>query len=159
RHMPTGDTKKESIHLEDMAVVNDEWKDEALALKWENIRNLRAEVTKALEEARTAKLIGHPLDAALEILLPDSELKGQVENLTENLNDIFIVSSAILVDNMDNVDGDVYQGKEIEGLTIRVKKATGEKCERCWRFDTGIGEDSEHPTVCPRCAAALKKIL
>jgi isoleucyl-tRNA synthetase len=156
KHMPQGNAKKESIHLEDMVAINKEWKDEALSLRWENIRNLRAEVTKALEEARAKKLIGHPLDAALEIKLADTDLKNQVENLTENLNDIFIVSSAILV---DSVDGDAYQGKEIEGLAIKVNKAHGEKCERCWRFDTGIGEDTGHPTACPRCAAALKIIL
>ena len=53
---------------------------ENLAEKWENIRSLRGEVTKALEEARTKKLIGHPLDAALEIKLPDTQLKDQVQN-------------------------------------------------------------------------------
>jgi isoleucyl-tRNA synthetase len=156
KHMPQSDAKKESIHLEKMVALNGEWKDEALALKWENIRSLRAEVTKALEEARVAKLIGHPLDAALEIVLPDSELKEQVKNLTENLNDIFIVSAAVL---KENVEGDVYQGKEIEGLVIGVTKAVGEKCERCWRFDTKIGEDTDHPSACPRCATALKLIL
>ncbi len=156
KHMPTNDAKKESIHLEDMVVLNQAWKDEALALKWENIRGLRAEVTKALEEARTAKLIGHPLDAALEIKVADSELKEQLEKMTENLNDIFIVSAATLVESLE---GDIYQGKEIEGLAIKVTRASGEKCERCWRFDTGIGEDTAHPTACPRCATALKSIL
>ncbi len=156
KHMPLGDEKKESIHLEDMAVLNDEWKDEALAVRWENFRSLRAEVTKALEEARKEKLIGHPLDAAIEIQLPDTELKDIVENIGEALNDIFIVSSAILV---DAVEEGAYQGQEIEGLSIKVNKAVGEKCERCWRFDTSIGEDKEHPTVCGRCAGALKKIL
>jgi isoleucyl-tRNA synthetase len=156
KHMPLGDAKKESIHLEDMVALNPEWKDETLALKWENIRGVRAEVTKALEEARTAKLIGHPLDAALEIKVADSDLKEQLANLTENLNDIFIVSTATLV---DSVEEEAYQGKEIEGLAIRVTRATGEKCERCWRFDARIGQDTEHPTACPRCATALKSIL
>ncbi|MCK5349153.1 MAG: isoleucine--tRNA ligase, partial [Desulfobacula sp.] len=110
----------------------------------------------ALEEARTEKLIGHPLDAALEIKLPDTQLKAQVQNLNENLNDIFIVSSAVIVDTIDDT---AYQGKEIEGLSIKVSKAAGEKCERCWRFDTTIGNDADHPTACVRCAAALKKIV
>jgi isoleucyl-tRNA synthetase len=156
KHMPLGDEKKESIHLEDMVILNKDWKDEALASKWENVRSLRTEVTKALEEARKAKLIGHPLDADLEIQLPDTELKGIVENIGENLNDIFIVSSAVL---KDAVPEDAYQGQEIKGLAIKVNKARGEKCERCWRFATSIGEDNEHPTACERCAAALKKIL
>ncbi|MBU0972225.1 MAG: isoleucine--tRNA ligase, partial [Proteobacteria bacterium] len=156
KHMPLGEKKKDSIHLEEMATVNPEWKNQALSLKWENIRNLRAEVTKALEAARTDKLIGHPLDAALEIQLPDTQFKTQMETLTENLSDIFIVSSAVLV---DRVGEGAYLGKEMEGVAIQVNKAGGEKCERCWRFDTGIGEDTQFPTACPRCAIALKVIL
>ena len=159
-HMPKNSDQKESIHLDSMIELNDEWEDKDLAEKWENIRILRGEVTKALEEARIKKLIGHPLDAALEITLPDIPLKAQIQNLSENINDIFIVSSAVIVDIPNNrTDDTAYQGKEIEGLVIKVTKAKGVKCERCWRFDTTIGNDAEHPTACERCADALKKIL
>jgi len=156
KHMPKESDHKESIHLDDMAELNSEWEDKNLADIWENIRSLRGEVTKALEEARTHKLIGHPLDATIEIKLPDGPLKEQVENLNENLNDIFIVSSVVIVDSMDD---NAYQAQEIEGLSIKVKKAAGEKCDRCWRFDKTIGMDVDHPTACARCATALKKIL
>ena len=155
-HMPKVVDQKESIHLEAMIHLNPDWEDKDLADKWENIRILRGEVTKALEEARIAKLIGHPLDAALEIKLPDTPLKQIIENLTENLNDILIVSTAVLVDSLD--EDTAYQGKEIEGLAIRVKKSSGKKCERCWRFDATIGNEPAFPTACERCAAALKKI-
>ncbi|WP_457551152.1 isoleucine--tRNA ligase [Desulfobacula sp.] len=156
QHMPKKSDHKDSIHLDAMVELNKEWEDTNLAEKWENIRTLRGEVTKALEEARINKLIGHPLDAALEIKLPDTPLKSYVQDLNENLNDIFIVSSAVIVDTLDDT---AYQAKEIEGLFIKVKKAAGEKCDRCWRFDETIGNDSDHPTACARCAAALKKIL
>jgi len=156
RHMPKGSDLKESIHLEPMVELSDGWKNDKLSEKWENIRALRAEVTKALEDARKDKLIGHPLDAALEIKLPDTGLKTDIENLTENLNDIFIVSSAVVV---ETIDDDAYQGKDLEGLSIKVNKATGEKCERCWRFDTTIGDNTVHPTTCERCANSLQKIL
>ncbi|MFH2058058.1 MAG: isoleucine--tRNA ligase [Pseudomonadota bacterium] len=155
-HMPKKSDAKESVHLEAMVTLEDEWEDKDLADKWENIRTLRAEVTKALEEARTKKLIGHPLDAAIQIQLPDTELRTQLENLTINLNDIFIVSQATLVQDLDDT---TYQGKEIEGLAIKVDKSAGEKCTRCWRFDTTIGQDLDHPTACERCADVLKKIL
>ncbi|WP_022668652.1 isoleucine--tRNA ligase [Desulfospira joergensenii] len=155
QHMP-GSDKKESIHLEEMVQADEAWKDDELAEKWEAVISLRTEVSRALEEARKAKLIGHPLDAALEIKLPDSQLKTQVEALPEALNDIFIVSSVCLVDSTDSA---AYQGREIPGLEIGVKKAEGEKCERCWRFDQTIGDDPNHPTACERCATALKKII
>jgi isoleucyl-tRNA synthetase len=157
QHMPKGPHPKESIHLEPMVEPQEDWEDQALSDKWENILILRGEVTKALEEARIDKRIGHSLDAALDIKLPDTELKTQVENLTENLNDIFIVSTARLVDALE--EETAYKGKEIQGLVIKVGKAEGQKCDRCWRFDTTIGNDPEHATACGRCAAALKKIL
>ena len=155
-HMPKGEDQKESIHLGSMVKLDDSLEDKNLADKWENIRNLRSEVTKALEEARKEKLIGHPLDACLEIKLPDTELKEEIVNLSENLNDIFIVSQASLV---ESIEGTIYEGREIEGLQIKVTKATGEKCSRCWRYDTTIGIDDSHPTACERCASALKQIL
>ena len=156
KFLPKGLNGKESIHLEDMITLNAEWENQELATKWEGILALRAEVTKALEEARKAKLIGHGLDASIEIQLPETELKTQVENLPEALNDIFIVSMAKLV---DSVDGECFEGKEIDGLKIKVAKAQGEKCERCWRFSETIGNDNDHPSTCDRCAAALKQIL
>ncbi len=155
-HMPLGDEKKESVHMESMVKIDPAWENKDLAAKWESLRDLRGEVTKALEEARKAKLIGHPLDACVEIKLPQGDLAAHAQTVADSLNDLFIVSQASIV---ASIDGEVYEGKEIEGLAIRVTRAAGEKCERCWRFDTGIGSDTEHPTACPRCAAALKTIL
>ena len=156
QHMPKDSGHKESIHLDSMVELDKEWEDKELADVWENIRSLRGEVTKALEEARINKLIGHPLDAALEIKLPDTILKEHVENLKENLNDIFIVSSVVIV---DTIDDRAYKANEIEGLSIKVNKAAGKKCDRCWRFDDSIGMDVVHPTACSRCVTALKKIM
>ena len=44
---------------------------------------------------------------------------------------------------------------EIEGLGIEVRLADGEKCERCWTFSDTVGKDSNHPTLCDRCAAII----
>ncbi|MBU1344986.1 MAG: isoleucine--tRNA ligase [Proteobacteria bacterium] len=156
QHMPRVVGQKESIHLEPMVELNPEWEDKELSEIWENVRSLRGEVTKALEDARKNKLIGHPLDAALEIKLPDTQLKVHIQNLNENLDDIFIVSKAVIVNALDDT---AFKGQEIEGLEIKVNKATGIKCERCWRIDTTIGNDKDHATTCQRCATALKKIV
>ncbi|MEX1298379.1 MAG: isoleucine--tRNA ligase [Desulfotignum sp.] len=155
-HMPPGKDKKESVHMEAMAVPDPQWENRDLAHKWTRILALRSEVTKALEAARKDKLIGHPLDAAVEIRLPDTELAGFVRDLDLPLSDIFIVSEAGLTDTLDEA---AYQSKEISGLEIAVKKAAGEKCERCWRFSAAIGQDTRFPTACDRCAAALDQIL
>jgi isoleucyl-tRNA synthetase len=46
----------------------------------------------------------------------------------------------------------------IEGLVVRVERAQGKKCERCWNYSTHVGESSEFPTLCERCVAALGEI-
>jgi len=155
-HMPQGKDRKESVHMEAMAVADPAWQDRDLAHKWTRILALRSEVTRALEAARKDKLIGHPLDAAVEILLPDNELKGFVQDLDLPLSDIFIVSEAGLAETL--APG-AFQSKEIPGLEIAVTKAAGEKCERCWRFSPAIGQDDRFPTACDRCASALDQIL
>jgi isoleucyl-tRNA synthetase len=155
-HMPPGPEKKESVHMETMAVADPKWQNNDLAGKWTWILSLRSEVTKALEAARKDKLIGHPLDAAVEIKLPETELKNFVQNLDMPLADIFIVSSAGLKDTLDS---DPFQSKEIAGLAIAVTKAAGDKCERCWRFSRTIGQDDRYPEACDRCASALNQIL
>ena len=47
---------------------------------------------------------------------------------------------------------------QVPGLKIRVLKARGQKCARCWNFSEHVGEDTRYPSVCERCSAALKEI-
>ena len=47
----------------------------------------------------------------------------------------------------------------IEGLKIRVERAHGTKCERCWNYSTHVGESADYPTLCERCVAALDEIV
>jgi isoleucyl-tRNA synthetase len=43
-------------------------------------------------------------------------------------------------------------------LSVKIEKAAGSKCDRCWNYSIHVGEDSRYPTVCERCSAALKEI-
>jgi len=46
----------------------------------------------------------------------------------------------------------------LEGLQIRIERAKGSKCERCWNYSTHVGESADYPTLCERCVAALAEI-
>ncbi|MBT3311908.1 MAG: isoleucine--tRNA ligase [Desulfobacteraceae bacterium] len=155
KYMPERDGKKESIHLESLPEINAEYNDAELSSKWDIILSVRSEITKALEEARAQKMIGHPLDASITIYA-----KGDIYHLLNtyegDLKTICIVSDAALSD--DAPGPEAYKSKEIEGLAIQAKPAPGEKCERCWIYDTTVGEDSEHPSVCKRCRDTLEII-
>ena len=72
-------------------------------------------------------------------------LKGKEELLKE----IFIVSGVKILENRRNEDSEVPIG-------IKVEKADGHKCERCWMYSETVGEDKDHPTICHRCSENIK---
>jgi isoleucyl-tRNA synthetase len=150
--MPGHDMNSESVHMTSLPVVNKEWKDEQLAEEWKKIIEIRGEVTKALEEARVKKLIGHSLDASITIYT-DGDRYDILEKYKDDLRTIFIVSEVSMIKG-DKADG-IFKSLDIEGLSIQVKLASGEKCERCWIHDISVGADSEQPTICSRCQNAL----
>ena len=154
-YMPETSRREESIHLTSLPAVHTEWKDQVLQKNWERLLILRGEVTKALEVARSSKLIGHPLDAAVTISVP-KDLHMKLAPYSKELHSIFIVSEASLV--VDEDFEDAFKSEVVEGLKVHVKRATGEKCERCWIRDTSVGSVNEHPTICNRCNSSLEQM-
>ena len=41
------------------------------------------------------------------------------------------------------------------GVTLRISKSAGNKCARCWPYETDIGTSSEHPEICGRCIESI----
>lgn len=119
--------------------------------KWERIHSVREDVQKALELARNEKKIGKSLEAKVT-LFADGELLEFLNSVADSLAEIFIVSDVEVVDGKGDFAGNV------EGLSVSVSKAEGEKCERCWTFSKTVGECSEHPTLCARCASVIKEM-
>jgi isoleucyl-tRNA synthetase len=126
--------------------------DEELDQRWTVLLAVRGEVTKALEQARRSQLIGNPLDARVILHLPDS-LKPAIQPYVEFLPTLFIVSQVEIHSETGPLEG--AASSEIPGLIIRIEKALGEKCERCWNFRTEVGSFPEHPTICSRCHQAI----
>ncbi|MEW6184578.1 MAG: isoleucine--tRNA ligase [Thermodesulfobacteriota bacterium] len=150
--LPPADKEVESVHLaqfpDNLTVIEDE----ALDQRWSTLLALRAEATKALEQARRSQLIGNPLDARVILDLPES-LSSVVRSYIDFLPTLFIVSQVELHKGPASLEG--VSSSEIPGLIIRVEKALGEKCERCWNFRTEVGSLPEHPTLCSRCHQAI----
>jgi isoleucyl-tRNA synthetase len=135
--------------------VNPDFKDDDLAARWEFLLSLRGEVTKKLEEARAAKLIGHPLDAAVTISA-GGDAYDALQPYTDELRSLLIVSQATLV--KENTIEGASEGSGLDGVRVQVEAAPGDKCERCWVHDTTVGTNIEQPTVCRRCQEALAQI-
>ena len=119
--------------------------------KWDRIHDVRTDVQKALELARNEKIIGKPLEASVT-LYADGELYDFLKSVEAQLPEIFITSYVFVEKGEGDVKGDV------EGLSITVSKAEGEKCERCWKYSHSVGENSDHPTLCAHCAEVMSQL-
>jgi isoleucyl-tRNA synthetase len=124
--------------------------DGGLLSDWERIFAIRDEVLKALEEARTAKQIGSSLDAKV-ILTTDKDTTRFLLDYFDQLRYIFIVSQVEVHEGNGNADTPVRS-------SVKIEKADGLKCERCWNYSTRVGEFEAYPTVCERCIEALTEI-
>merc|ERR1712146_485075 len=82
----------------------------------------------------------------------------QETNGVDNLQFIFMVSQVTFLPDVQSVKKSCpdFSAEGRHGVYIGVSRASGIKCDRCWYYTDDIGEDPEHSTVCPRCAAAVK---
>ena len=147
KYMPhTKNEQVESVMLSDWPEVVAEYDNKELEQKWNHILELKELVAKELEVARAEKVIGHSLNAKVTLFANDKEYEFLKEN-KELLTTIFIVSALEIKEN---------ERKDENKIGVKVEVAEGEKCERCWKYSTEVGKDAEHPTLCHRCAEAIK---
>ena len=125
--------------------------DAAFIAKWDKVHDIRTDVQKALELARKEKTIGKPLEAKV-ILHAEGALYDFLKTEEAALPEIFITSAVEITDGEGAVKG------EVDGLSVTVVKADGEKCERCWKYSTTVGENAAHPTLCHCCAETMKAL-
>ena len=146
RYMPhAADRDGENVLFNPMpAAVGEE--DAAFMARWEQIHAVRDEVKKALEEARTAKVIGASLEAAVT-LTAEGEKYDFLKQTQAMLPAIFIVSAVRVEEGRPQSES---------GLDVKVEPAAGKKCLRCWMYTEDVGSDATHPELCARCASILK---
>jgi isoleucyl-tRNA synthetase len=140
-----------SVMLNDMPEYQEGLVPPAFMEKWERLHAIRDDVNKALEAARTAKTIGKSLEAKV-VLHCSEEACRFLAGEEKLLPTIFIVSEVALTQ-----EGSGAFSGEVEGITVDVSAAQGEKCQRCWMQSETVGKDEKHPTLCARCAAILSE--
>lgn len=109
---------------------------------WDKIHELRDEVKKSLESYIKDKTIKGSLEAKV-VLAAGGETFDFLKKAENELAAAFIVSEVEILNNDAELD-------------IKIEKADGEKCERCWSISKSVGSNSEHPTLCTRCCENLK---
>ncbi len=151
--LPGHEERKVSVHLTDWPEAKPEYLNEDLAQEWNRRLELRGQLLKSLEEARRDKTIGHPLDAEVQIRAT-GETYRTLQAMEKNLAAYLIVSKVVLHDGL--TDGPTLEDNA--EMQVQVAASTAPKCERCWMHSETVGENSDHPTVCARCAAVLAEM-
>jgi isoleucyl-tRNA synthetase len=111
---------------------------------WKALFELREQVLPELEKARQTKTIGKGLDAKVSLSGSDPALAEARINL-EALRELLNVSQLEV------------KSEGGPAVSVTVAKADGQKCERCWHWETDVGSSPEHPTICGRCVVAVKE--
>ncbi len=164
----TGEKLPKSVHLADWPIVNETYLDESLEKRWDELLEIRACVLIVLEKARQAKIIGHPLEAKIQINIFNEETYNLLKNYSSQLPAIFVISQVIIVkvdklslqnphqeeEGFEKIEADKVQ-KVFKNIEAILTKADGKKCERCWNYSESVGINEEHPTICSRCTEIL----
>lgn len=150
-YIPEFAGKEKYVMMHEMPVAGTYTLSDTERAKWDAIIAIDADVKKVLEAARAEKLIGAPLEAAV-VLHCDEKLFAFAESVKHELADIFIVSEVYVEQGGSGTSG------EVEGLQVEVRRAEGQKCERCWQYKTTVGSNSAHTGLCARCAEIIESM-
>jgi isoleucyl-tRNA synthetase len=159
KYLPKAPGETESVHMtlfpEAVALACGIAED--AAEKWGRLAQVRSAVLVALEQARAAKIIGGGLEAKVHLHAgPEAAgLQKLLEEKQSVLPALFIVSQVVV--HPSAIAASV-PAETLPGLTIKIERADGAKCERCWNYSKHVGENSRYPTVCERCTEALAEI-
>ena len=149
--MPHGkDCDNSHVIFNDIRKNCDVMCDDEFKQRWNKLHLIRENVSKVLELARKEKLIGSSLEASVELHCT-SELYDFMQSTKEDLGHILITSE---VDIINGNDGEI-QCETLPNLSITVKRAKGQKCQRCWNYSETVGMNEKYPDVCARCASIL----
>ena len=139
-------TGLESVHLST-------WKPSDFVLPeaeqdtWKKLLEYRELILPYLEKERQAKTIGKALEAKIT-------LSGQAKGLLDLAPD-----NAELLRELLNVSQLTFGalGKDSGPFAVTISRADGQKCERCWHWESTVGTHAAHPGLCARCVTAVEK--
>jgi isoleucyl-tRNA synthetase len=138
-----GKNPNDSVMLSLWHVLPQAAGEDELLTRWRQIREVRGEVSKVLEELRTQGKIGSSLQAEVEIRASGARYEV-LAALEDDLRFVLICSKTVLVRASDS-------GAE----AIIAAPSAHAKCARCWHWREDVGSHAEHPELCGRCVSNL----
>ena len=148
-------SRDESVHVALFPTVADldALADPALVEQWDRLLALRERVLAEIEPLRKNKQIGSSLQAKVVLTATPGDL-ATLRQHERHLPMLFIVSDVELSASPADVigaAGGATDGKPV----ITIARASGIKCERCWRIVPAVSSAPEWAGLCDRCQNAL----
>jgi isoleucyl-tRNA synthetase len=146
--LPGANARYESVHLATFPDAHGLWRNEELGENWRRLREVRDRVNAAIEPLKP-KSKNDPnfvLKTSLEAhvtLTGGPDWQPLLEQYHEVLPGVLMVPVVVL------------ETQEEDGLSVKVERQSGPKCERCWLVLPTVGSVPEHPGLCARCAEAI----
>lgn len=158
-YMPQVEGRATSVHITHFYSAQDllpQGEAEPLCRDFSQLMHWREDALKALQEARDKGLIGKPTEAKLHIGFPMVRQAGAMPELSVLLQKYY-QSLVEMLGSVGEITPEVIQDPK-SPLRFLVSRADGQKCDRCWRYRKDVGTDPSFPSVCTRCAEALRAI-
>lgn len=149
QHIPENQKDVESALLLSWPDVKSEWLNDKLDEEFSKILKTREIVTKAIEPLRSSenKIVGSSLEVDIFITSTDAEKLALLNKYSALLGDLYIVSHVYTT----NAQGTVLNEYNQDDYIVKVLKAQGEKCSRCWKYRE-LNEDG----ICKDCSEAIQ---
>ncbi len=155
------DVDEDSVFLRGWPVPDDAWRDKTLVEPMHELRELRSAVNRVIEDCRNQQEIGASLEASVRVDPVSSALKNALNWLNDSGNQEVDGLRDWLIVSQLQIGGEpwaeVLASHKSELALIEIARARGLKCERCWHYESDIGSNENHPTICSRCIEVLEK--
>ncbi len=153
---------EESVFQRGWPHLPESWRDKSLSEPIQHIRNFRSVINRLLEECRNKNRIGASLEASIRLEITDKKLCSAIEWLNINGNsDVDNLRDWLLVSDLQ-IGGEPWAeiiiSNENDLGIFEIAKARGEKCERCWHYESDTGKNSINKKVCGRCLSILEEL-
>src|SRR5947208_231861 len=145
-----GAGRPESVFLAGLGPPPAAWRVPEVAARFQRLLTVRGAVSKAIEEARQAGLVRQSSEARVALATASADGLGRLlAERADELPSLLVVADVAL----GGADG-APESPLVPGLRVRVERAPGEKCPRCWNI-RALGQDPRHPDLCERCAGVV----
>jgi len=129
-HQSEKNKKEKSVHLKEQFVSSKFWNNAEVFDKWERIKKIKTVVNSAIEDIRNKKIIGSNLEAIVKLYLDNVNMNSLTNEETADI----LVCSDVIIKSLDSMEADALTVSEIAGVGVKILKANGNKCPRCWKI-------------------------